>query len=97
MPDYLTAPERETVALTSDADDVWTLTTHQRKVLTKLRRAGWEPVEDLSYHGQPGGRFEIPYNAIVIRSRSAVERVMPEDELARRREQMAKARRRDVS
>jgi hypothetical protein len=83
----LNAAERETVVLTSDADDTWTLTTHQRKVITKLRNAGWEPVEDLHYAGQPGYRFTVPYSAITIRSRASVEKVLTPEERAARRKQ----------
>jgi len=87
MPDYLSAPERETVILTSDADETWTLSTHQRKVITRLKNAGWEPVEDLNYKGQPGYRFTVPFSALSIRSRASVERVFTPEERARRAEQ----------
>jgi hypothetical protein len=69
----MTAPERETVILSSDADQNWSIHTHQRRILTKLRHAGWEPKEDLAFGSQPGGRFEIPYEALTIRSRDSVE------------------------
>jgi hypothetical protein len=73
----LTAPERETVLLSSDADKTWSISTHQRKVLTKLKNAGWTPAEDLTFGSQPGARFEVPFEAITIRSRSSVETHRP--------------------
>ena len=36
----LTAPERETVIVFSDADDTATVHTHQRRIITKLREPG---------------------------------------------------------
>ena len=85
MPDYLTGPERESVFLSSDASPIWEITTHQRKMISKLRNAGWEPVEDLNYHGQPGYRFHIPYNALTIRSKDAVERKLTEEQITQRK------------
>ena len=92
MPDHLTPPERETVILTSDADGTWTLSTHQRKVLTRLKNAGWEPVEDLSYGRQPGRRFELPFGAVTIRPRASVERVPSDEQRTAASERMRRVR-----
>jgi hypothetical protein len=56
----LTAPERETVISLSDADDMATVHTHQRRVITKLRNnpAATE-IEDLSFDGTAGAVFEL--------------------------------------
>jgi hypothetical protein len=65
----LTAPERETVITFSDADDIATIHTHQRRVITKLKNnpAATE-IEDLSFGGTAGAVFEIPAELISFRS-----------------------------
>lgn len=66
----LTAPERETVILMSDADDVALITTYQRRILTKLERnPAARKIEDLRHGGQPGARFELAAAFISFRSR----------------------------
>ena len=61
----LTAPERETVILFSDADDTATVHTHQRRVITKLRKNPIATeIEDVSFDGTAGALFELPTWAI---------------------------------
>jgi hypothetical protein len=65
----LTAPERETVITFSDQDDMATVHTHQRRIITKLRNnpAATE-LEDLTFEGTAGAVFEIPADLISFRS-----------------------------
>jgi hypothetical protein len=65
---HLTAPERETVILFSDAGNTATISTHQRKVITKLERNPLaRKVEDLSIGNQPGATFELDADLITFR------------------------------
>jgi hypothetical protein len=67
----LTAPERETVILMNDEDEFAEITTHQRAILTKLRKnPAAEEIEDVSFGSSPGATFRIPANLISIRSKS---------------------------
>ena len=55
----LTAPERETVIVFSDADDTATVHTHQRRIITKLKNnPAAKLVEDISFDGTAGAVFE---------------------------------------
>jgi hypothetical protein len=57
----LTAAERETVILFSDAGDTATVHTHQRTIITKLRRnPAAKEIENISFDGTAGAVFEIP-------------------------------------
>ena len=61
----LTAPERETVITFSDADDTALVYTHQRRIITKLRRNPLaREVEDISHDGTAGAVFELPADRI---------------------------------
>lgn len=61
--------ERETVISWSDGDPVATVTTHQRTVLTKLRKnPNAVLIEDLTYGTQPGARYEIPAELVSLRN-----------------------------
>ena len=64
----LTAPERETVIVFSDADDTATVHTHQRRIITKLNPAA-KLVEDISFDGTAGAVFELPVWAISFLSK----------------------------
>jgi len=64
----LTPPERETVITFSDEDEIATVHTHQRKVITKLRNnPAAEQIEDISFQGTAGAVFEIPADRISFR------------------------------
>src|SRR5438876_196829 len=64
----LSASERETVVILSDADKVARIGTHQKKVLTKLERnPSARKVEDFSYGSQRGAAFEMPASLITFR------------------------------
>lgn len=68
----LTAPERETVILMSDADDTATITTYQRPIVTKLERnPAVTKIEDLDYGSTRGARFEMPAALLSFRSKKA--------------------------
>jgi hypothetical protein len=66
----LTAPERETVITFSDEDETATVHTHQRRIITRLRKnpAATE-LEDLTFDGTAGASFEIPVWAISFLSK----------------------------
>lgn len=67
---HLTASERETVILLDDASDVAIVSTHQRRVITRLERNPLaRKVEDLTAGGSVGARFELPAWAITFRSK----------------------------
>lgn len=63
----LTALERETIVLMNDADNTVTITTHQRTMLTKLRRledftevaSGWHGKTEWAEFTCPVERFSI--------------------------------------
>jgi hypothetical protein len=65
----LTAPERETVIITSDADDTITIHTFQRSVITKLRK---NPSAILIEEGMCGttawAKFSLPVGLLSFRS-----------------------------
>jgi hypothetical protein len=70
MSKSLTPEERETVIVFSDADGIATITTHQRRILTKLRNnPAAREVEDLSYGTTAGARFELPVSLLSFRTR----------------------------
>jgi hypothetical protein len=66
----LTATERETVITFSDEDDMATVHTHQRRIITKLRNnpAATE-LEEISFDGTAGAVFELPVWAISFLTR----------------------------
>jgi len=66
--DHLTPYERETVILMSDGDDVATIATHQRTVLTKLENnPAAVKVEDLTHGGSRGAKFTLPAKLVSFR------------------------------
>lgn len=73
----LTAPERETVIAFSDEDDIATIHTHQRRIITKLlNNPAATKVEDLTFDGTAGAVFEI--SASLISFRSGRRKLSPE-------------------
>jgi hypothetical protein len=57
----LTAPERETVITFSDADDMATVHTHQRRIITKLaNNSAAKQIEDLTFDGTPRRGVRYP-------------------------------------
>ena len=68
----LTADERETVIRTSDADDYWVVTTHQRSMVTHMeklvRNGNAEKIQDLSFGGHVGGEYLAPSNMVTLRN-----------------------------
>jgi hypothetical protein len=66
----LTAREPETVITFSDDDDVATVHTHQRRIITKLQNnPAAEQIEDISFDGTAGAVFELPVWAISFLSK----------------------------
>ena len=66
----LTAPERETVITFSDEDDIATVHTHQRKIITKLKNnPAATLIEDISFDGTAGAIFQLPVWAISFLTR----------------------------
>lgn len=65
----LTAPERETIIGTSDADDTWSIWTAQRPIITKLKRNPAAILKDEGHYGSTAwALFELPANLISFRS-----------------------------
>ena len=61
----LTAAERETVILLNDEDDVATITTHQRRIITALEKnPAATKTADLTFGAQPGAEYVIPVRFI---------------------------------
>jgi hypothetical protein len=90
----LTPPERETVLLTSDADDSWSIWTAQRPVITKLKK---NPdavlVEEGSYGTTVWAKFTLPANLITFRqARKRVE--LTDEQRTARAERLRKVRER---
>jgi hypothetical protein len=66
----LSAYERETIIVMNDEEATATITTHQRRILTKLERnPAAEKIEDLAHGRQPGARYSLPAQLISIRSK----------------------------
>jgi hypothetical protein len=76
----LTAYERKTIIVFNDEEELATITTHQRRILTKLERnPAAEKIEDLPHGSQPGARYSVPAQLISIRSKKrAATRGNPE-------------------
>jgi hypothetical protein len=67
----LSAYERETIIVFNDEEELATITTHQRRILTKLERnPAAEKIEDLPHGSQPGARYSVPAQLISIRSKT---------------------------
>jgi hypothetical protein len=79
------------VVVFNDEDDFAEITTHQRPVLTKLRKnPSAEEIEDLSFGSTPGATFRIPRDRISFlgpkRTLSEAERRTRNKALSRARE-----------
>jgi len=91
--DHLTPFERETVILMSDGDDVATISTHQRTVLTKLERnPSAVKVEDLTHGSSAGAKFEMPARLISFRRATTISDEDREAKAARMRDLAASRR-----
>jgi hypothetical protein len=65
----LTAPERETVITTSDADDHIRIWTAQRPMITKLKANPAATLIDEGFHGRSAwAEFHVPAGLLTIRS-----------------------------
>jgi hypothetical protein len=69
----LTADERETVILMDDGSNVAKISTHQKRIYTKLRNnPAAKFIEDITCGASIGGMFEIPANLISFRTQRKV-------------------------
>jgi hypothetical protein len=90
---YLTADERETVILLSDASDTAEIYTHQRRMITKLKKCGAAKlVEEGVHSGCAFARFELPARRLSFRSGTA-KRVLSAEQKAAQADRLAKMRR----
>ena len=89
----LTAPERETVITFSDEDEMATVHTHQRRIITKLKNnPAAELIEDIAFDGTAGAVFEQPADLISFRSKKRQGRELSTVERAERVRQLHRAR-----
>jgi hypothetical protein len=78
----LSAPERETVIVFNDADEVASVYTAQRRIITQLKKnPSATLVEEGVFERSPWARFELPKTFVSFRSKT---RVLSEDERSRR-------------
>jgi hypothetical protein len=71
----LTPAERETVMQVDEETMEWNIWTCQRRVMTRLNNAGWEPHDLYEDDGRIlSAEYKIPFNAISIRSKKSIER-----------------------
>jgi hypothetical protein len=78
----LTGPERETVIILTDADELAVVYTAQRAVITRLKKnAAARLIEEGRVGRSPWATFELPKRFISFRSK---RRVMTEEERMRR-------------
>ena len=86
MADGLTAPERETAILMNDEDEWAEISTHQRTMITKLRKnPAAEELEDLTYGSSTGARFRLPAKLVSVRTKRPM---LCAEEKARRAERL---------
>ncbi len=75
----LTADERETIILMDDGTDVAKISTHQKRILTKLKNnPAAKFIEDLTCGSSAGASFEIDASLISFRSRRTKRPLTPE-------------------
>jgi hypothetical protein len=80
----LTAPERETVIQFDDELDVATIHTHQRRIITKLKKnPSARLLEEGRFDGTAWARFELPKELVSFRS-ARVKRVLTDEQRAER-------------
>lgn len=86
----LTAAERETVITFNDADEAAHIATHQRAVITKLKRNEQARlIASGAFEGTPFAEFEIPKGMITFRTRRRTRETMTHEQKARAREVLA--------
>jgi hypothetical protein len=86
-----TALERETVIILTDADELASVYTAQRSVITRLKKnSAARLIEEGLYGKSPWARFELPKQFISFRSK---RRVLSEAERMRRGASLNAARR----
>lgn len=70
MSEHLTAAERETIIVLSDDSATATITTHQRRVVTKLNRNPLAVmVADLTHGTSVGASYTLPVWAVTFRTK----------------------------
>jgi len=78
----LTAPERETVIVMSDADELASVYTAQRPVITRLKKnRAARLLEEGRFEGSPWATFQLPKSFVSFRSK---QRVLSDEERQRR-------------
>jgi hypothetical protein len=89
----LSKEERETIILTSDADDEWQIYTCQQKIMTKMKNLGIFPFKvDVDKDGNEVAKYyKVGYKQVSFRKESSGRNLTDEqrEELA---ERMRKAR-----
>ena len=66
----LTAAERETVIIMDDERDIATVSTHQRRLITRLERNPLAvKIGDLTYGTTVGAKFELPAWSVSFRTK----------------------------
>ena len=92
MAKYLSSEERETIIRFSDADDVATIATHQRRIITRLRKnPAAREVADISFGTTAGAVFELPVRLLSFRTKVVARPGGNPDALRRHREAVAEA------
>jgi hypothetical protein len=93
-PRSLTKDERDTVILFGDYDDIASIVTWQRTVITKLKKnPDAKLVEEMHYGTSAGARFEMSKNLISFRrKRKGGGRTMTDEQKKAAGERLAKAR-----
>ena len=89
----VTAPERETIILTSDEDSEWTVYTCQQKIMTKMKKIGAEPykTEKDSNGNVIANYYKIDFKQVSFRSPSQ-KREMTEEQKQKVAERLQRAR-----
>jgi hypothetical protein len=87
----LNAHERETVIVFNDGDDMATISTSQRRVITQLKKTPSATLADEGvFERSPWARFELPKGFVSFRSKI---RVLSEQERTRRAAQLRRTNR----
>ena len=90
----LTAPERETVIVMSDADELATVYSAQRSVITRLKKnRAARLLEEGRVDRSPWARFELPKSFISFRSK---QRMLSDEDRRRRGAALQASHRRSV-
>lgn len=87
------ASERETIINISDLDEKWNIYTRQRKVMTKLKNAGYEPFNiEMDGDTMVACEFEVDYNKVSFRNANTKKREMTDEQKQLAAERLRKAR-----